>query len=178
LTHYPSVELGKKGIEILKRNVERDNLTSLNPQLITYSIPATTMKKSKARGGNALGLDVEGHLIRKCDRFCSSGTVIRLTTRYTNHDTVNLLALSWTDSALDKSAYAFAYDFITDFKQAAESLEAFHPYIYINYANKGQDVFAGYGEKNRVRLTEIQKTVDPQGVFTSSGLWTGFFKLH
>ncbi|PQE17416.1 FAD linked oxidase N-terminal protein [Rutstroemia sp. NJR-2017a BVV2] len=154
LTHYPSVELSKKGIEVLKRNVERENLTSLNPQLITYSIPAATMKKSKARGGNALGLDVEGHLV------------------------INLLALAWTDSALDNSAYTFADGFIADFKQAAESLEAFHPYIYINYANKGQDVFAGYGETNRARLTEIQKTVDPYGIFTSSGLWTGFFKVR
>ncbi|KAI1247925.1 hypothetical protein MGN70_010173 [Eutypa lata] len=154
LTHYPSVELGKKGIEILKRNIERGNLTSLSPQLITYSIPAATMEKSKARGGNALGLSVEGHLV------------------------INLLSLSWTDKVMDNSAYAFADSFIAEFRQAAESLNAFHPFVYINYANKGQDVFSGYGEKNLQTLSEIQQSIDPRGVFTSSGLWPGFFKVR
>lgn len=70
-THYPSVELGKKGLEILKSKVEGANLTSVNPQLITYSIPAATMEMPKSRGGNALSLDVEGHLV------------------------INLFALSW-----------------------------------------------------------------------------------
>ncbi|KAJ9137760.1 FAD binding domain-containing protein [Pleurostoma richardsiae] len=154
LTHYPSVELGKKGLAILKRNVVAANLTSLNPQLITYSIPAATMEMSKVRGGNALGLDVEGHLV------------------------INLLSLSWTDSAMDNSAYALADSFIADFREAAESANASHPFIYINYANKGQDVFAGYGKENQQRLVEIQQAIDPRGVFTSSGLWTGFFKVR
>ncbi|KAH7160434.1 hypothetical protein B0J13DRAFT_617198 [Dactylonectria estremocensis] len=154
LTHYPSVELGKKGLEILKSKVEGANLTSLNPQLITYSIPAATMEMSKARGGNALGLEVEGHLV------------------------INLLSLSWTTSALDNAAYALADDFIEDFRAAAESLNAFHPFVYINYANKGQDVFAGYGKGNQQRLVNIQQAIDPRGVFTPTGLWTGFFKVR
>jgi hypothetical protein len=59
------VELGNKGLRILKELVEGRNLTGLNPQLITYSIPAAVMKLSKVRGGNALGLNAEGHLISK-----------------------------------------------------------------------------------------------------------------
>ncbi|PQE09675.1 FAD linked oxidase N-terminal protein [Rutstroemia sp. NJR-2017a BBW] len=173
LTHYPSVELGKQGIEILKRTVQMRNLTSLNPQLITYSIPAATMKMSKARGGNALGLDVEGHLVSTSPKLSDRNKI-----RYANHEPVNLLALSWTDKALDDTAYKFADSYIAEFRQAAENLGFFHPFIYINYANKGQDVFSGYGEKNRQRLAKIQKAVDPDGVFTSSGLWTGFFKLN
>ncbi|KAF7557001.1 hypothetical protein G7Z17_g1000 [Cylindrodendrum hubeiense] len=154
LTHYPSVKLGRKGLEILKSKVEEGNLTSLNPQIITYSIPAATMEMSKARGGNALGLDVKGHLV------------------------INLLSLSWTTSSLDDAAYALADDFIADFRKAAKSVNAFHPFVYINYASKGQDVFAGYGKRNQQRLVKIQKAVDPRGVFTSSGLWTGFFKVR
>jgi hypothetical protein len=65
LTHYPSTELGKKGLDILKKLVEARNLTGLNPQLITYSIPAAVIELSKRRGGNALGLDSEGHLVSK-----------------------------------------------------------------------------------------------------------------
>lgn len=91
---------------------------------------------------------------------------------------VNLLSLSWTDKVMDNSAYAFADSFIAEFRQAAESLNAFHPFVYINYANKGQDVFSGYGEKNLQTLSEIQQSIDPRGVFTSSGLWPGFFKVR
>lgn len=59
------MELGNEGLRILKELVKGRNLTRLNPQLITYSIPAAVMKLSKVRGGNALGLNAEGHLISK-----------------------------------------------------------------------------------------------------------------
>ncbi|CAG9948171.1 unnamed protein product [Clonostachys rosea f. rosea IK726] len=143
LTHYPSIELGNKGLGILKELVEGRNLTRLNPQLITYSIPAAVMKLSKA-----------------------------------NNELVNLFSLSWTDSSMDDAAYSLAEDFIANFQKLAKSLNVFHPFIYINYANKGQDVFASYGNDNHKRLTEVQKALDPRGVFTSFGLWTGFFKVR
>lgn len=95
-----------------------------------------------------------------------------------NNELVNLFSLSWTDSSMDETAYSLAEDFIASFQKAAKSLNALHPFIYINYANKGQDVFEGYGEDNHKRLTEFQKALDPQGIFTSSGLWTGFFKVR
>jgi hypothetical protein len=44
-----------------------------------------------------------------------------------------------------------------------------------NYAGAAQDVFAGYGEKNRERLRDIQSKYDPEGVF--SRLQPGGFKL-
>lgn len=52
-------------------------------------------------------------------------------------------------------------------------------YKYINYASAAQadSVFAGYGDENLQRLRRIQKAVDPRGIFTSKGLWRGFFKL-
>ena len=58
-------------------------------------------------------------------------------------------------------------------------LGVYRPYMYVGYARSGQDaeVFAGYGEKNLKRLTEIQKSVDPRGVFTSTGLWRGHMKI-
>ncbi|KAK8142575.1 hypothetical protein G3M48_008556 [Beauveria asiatica] len=54
--------------------------------------------------------------------------------------------------------------------------EVLHPFIYLNYANKGQDPFASYGWENKQKLLKIQKDVDSAGIFTSKGLWTGFFK--
>ncbi|KAM3549485.1 hypothetical protein MY1884_008719 [Beauveria asiatica] len=154
LTHYPSITVGEAGFRILKDLAEQRNLTSLNPELITYSIPAAAITNSKARGGNALGLgDVRGHLV------------------------LNLLALSWTDRVLDQAAYDYADDFIAEFRKAAEHAEVLHPFIYLNYANKGQGPFASYGWENNQKLLKIQKNVDTAGVFTSKGLWTGFFKL-
>jgi len=86
--------------------------------------------------------------------------------------------LSWTSNLDDRAAHGFASRFIASFKQAAEALKVFHPFIYINYANKGQDVFSGYGEENKQRLIAVQKEIDPLGIFTSSGLWPGFFKVR
>ncbi|KAI6084501.1 FAD-binding domain-containing protein [Hypoxylon rubiginosum] len=155
LTHYPSVELGKRAILIFKDNVlSLGNVTGVNPELITYSIPAAAIENMRARGGNALGIDVQGHLV------------------------INLLSVSWSNSTNDGAAYSFADRFIEDFRRAAERLDVLHPFIYINYANKGQDVFSGYGEENKKKLIAIQESIDPRGVFTSSGLWPGFFKVR
>lgn len=54
-----------------------------------------------------------------------------------------------------------------------------HPYLYLNYAAAGRsaEVFAGYGEAHADRLRTIQAAVDPEGIFTASGLWRGFMKL-
>lgn len=64
-------------------------------------------------------------------------------------------------------------------KSAAEELGVAHPYRYMNYAMASQadEIFAGYGDGNAQRLREIQRAVDPSGVFTSQGLWRGFIKL-
>lgn len=72
---------------------------------------------------------------------------------------------------------AFSDRVIGGMKTAALDLGVYHPYIYLNYAKSDQDVFSGYGEHNRRRLIEIQKSVDPNGIFTSQGLWRGYFKL-
>jgi hypothetical protein len=58
----------------------------------------------------------------------------------------------------------------------AKKMGLHHPYIYQNYAGAGQDVFAGYGLENRLRLMEIQKKYDPEGVFTR--LQPGGFKVQ
>lgn len=48
------------------------NSTGISSTLITYSIPTTAIKRMKSRGGNALGIDVEGHLISRSSetRWC------------------------------------------------------------------------------------------------------------
>jgi hypothetical protein len=95
-----------------------------------------------------------------------------------NESLVNLLALTWFSTDNEAAAHNFASRFIARFKQAAEDLEVFHPFTYINYANKGQDVFSGYGQKNKERLMAVQTEIDPLRIFTSGGLWPGFFKVQ
>ncbi|ETS77927.1 hypothetical protein PFICI_09989 [Pestalotiopsis fici W106-1] len=154
ITHFPSLELTNRALAIYQAGVQPvKNVTSLNARWITYSIPAAAIQAMKLRGGNALGIDVEGHLL------------------------INLLTMGWTEAADDERMYAFADYFITEFQQAAVELGASHPYLYMNYANKGQDIFGGYGQDIKDRLTFIQKDVDPNGVFRSTGLWTGYIKL-
>lgn len=54
-----------------------------------------------------------------------------------------------------------------------------HPYLDLNYEATGRVayVFAGYGKINAERLRSIQVAVDPNGVFSASGLWRGFVKV-
>jgi hypothetical protein len=67
LSHYPCVELGIQGIQIYKEEIQKTkNITNFAAQWITYSLPAPAIAQMKVRGGNALGIDVDGHLVRKC----------------------------------------------------------------------------------------------------------------
>lgn len=59
--------------------------------------------------------------------------------------------------------------------ELAKETDLYHPYIYQNYAEISQDVFAGYGKGNRERLRGIQSKYDPAGVF--SRLQPGYFKV-
>ncbi|KAI0426295.1 FAD-binding domain-containing protein [Xylaria sp. FL1042] len=155
LTHYPSQELSNRAIEIYKEEVQAvRNVSGITAQLITYTIPATAIRNMGLRGGNALGIKAPGHLL------------------------INLLAVGWTNQRDDATAIAFADSFIGRFREAAVDLEVFHPFIYINYASPGQDVFSGYGNENQKRLVAIQEAIDPWGIFTSKGLWRGFFKVR
>ncbi len=51
-----------------------------------------------------------------------------------------------------------------------------HRYIYQNYANQTQDVFAGLSPENKQRLLQIQKIHDPERIL--SHLQPGAFKLR
>ncbi|TGO13552.1 hypothetical protein BTUL_0068g00240 [Botrytis tulipae] len=50
-----------------------------------------------------------------------------------------------------------------------------HKYIYPNYADASQVVFAGYGEENLSRLRKVQETYDPDGTWRR--LQSGGFKI-
>lgn len=61
---------------------------------------------------------------------------------------------------------------------ASDARNATVEWIYANYAYETQKPYERYGEENYERLRQIQKEVDPNGVFTSTGLFPGGFKLN
>jgi len=81
----------------------------------------------------------------------------------------------WSREEDDEAMHAAFGGFLDRAVVLAKELGLHHPFVYSNYANQTQDVFAGYGKKNRKRLRDIQKKYDPEGVF--SKLQPGYFKL-
>lgn len=91
-----------------------------------------------------------------------------------------MLSTAWTDASSDAAVNSMTEVTVQKVKALAEKLGVANRYCYINYASKAQtdEIFPGYGDQNLKKLKQIQKAVDPQGVFTSKGLWTGFRKLR
>jgi len=87
-----------------------------------------------------------------------------------------LLACPQWNNAEDDEAVNGAVDrFFQRILELAQQTGIHHRWIYPNYANKGQDVYAGFGEENRKKLKKIQKKYDPEGVFDR--LQPGYFKV-
>jgi FAD/FMN-containing dehydrogenase len=81
----------------------------------------------------------------------------------------------WTNREDDDACETANKNIIDRVTVAAKEAGLYHRYIYQNYANITQDVFAGYGEENREKLRRIQRKYDPEGVF--SRLQPGYFKV-
>ncbi|TGO86993.1 hypothetical protein BPOR_0261g00110 [Botrytis porri] len=67
------------------------------------------------------------------------------------------------------------HNLITKLTLFAKELGILHKYIYPNYADASQDVFAGYGEENLSRLRKVQEAYDPDGTWRR--LQSGGFKI-
>ncbi|KAI3539721.1 FAD binding domain-containing protein [Colletotrichum filicis] len=155
ITFRPSRVLHKQLIKIYSEEVVGVKTTpGLSSSLVVQALHKNAIDAMKVRRGNALGVESDGPLM------------------------IALLTLGWSNSGDDAAMYAYADRIINRGKAEAESMDLLHPWLYINYANNNQDPFTGYGEKNKRRLQEIQKSIDPRGIFTSKGLVRGSFKLN
>ncbi|KAJ4262897.1 hypothetical protein NW762_006510 [Fusarium torreyae] len=154
ITYSPSEALDRQMQDILVQEARSVNeIVGLQTGLVIQPIYEAAIKNGKNRGGNAAGIESDGPL-----------TVVLFSTRWVNaedDDKANELARSWVKRAVDAAAAAGKHN----------------RWLYINYASKDQDPFAGYGVENRRRLESIQKAVDPKGIFSSRGLCRGYFKL-
>ncbi|KAL8906887.1 MAG: hypothetical protein Q9207_001742 [Kuettlingeria erythrocarpa] len=174
-TFKNTAEIQRQILEIFLEEMDPiKNLIGAVPALVMQPISRSVIALFSKNGGNALGLaDTECPLLRKS--IISPGDrLIKISESYLSHIVVNL-AVSWSDAADDAQIYSVTRRVIDRSITVAKKLGVANKYIYQNYAAKGQDVFAGYGEVNRQRLIKISEKYDPKGVFQK--LQPGYFKL-
>ncbi|RAK99589.1 FAD-binding oxidoreductase [Aspergillus ibericus CBS 121593] len=80
---------------------------------------------------------------------------------------VALLSATWDDAADDAQVEKVARELFTAIESDAHRLDAYHPFVYLNYAAPWQDPIGSYGEASVDRLRRVARDVDPKGVFTA-----------
>lgn len=88
---------------------------------------------------------------------------------------VCLLTQAWADDADNERVYAATAALLAAIEEAAHALNAYDPYIYLDYAAKWQDPIASYGDASVRQLRQLRARVDAKGVFTH--LVPGGFKI-
>lgn len=85
------------------------------------------------------------------------------------------MSLAWSDKKDDEAIQRATQELMKKSLEFTTSNGVHHPYIYMNYAMKDDDVFSSYGAENKQKLVEIKKRYDPDDVF--GRLVPGGFKL-
>ncbi|KAK2597530.1 hypothetical protein N8I77_012311 [Diaporthe amygdali] len=92
---------------------------------------------------------------------------------------VTLLTALWTNAADDATVETAGETLFEDIKSAAQGLDEYDPYLYLNYANTGSwqgSPIDSYGFGSAARLRQTSAKVDPSGVFQKKV--PGGFKLN
>jgi Berberine and berberine like len=84
------------------------------------------------------------------------------------------VVVSWMDRKDDDVVTDRVSEFVERGVQVAKRRGFWHPYIYMNYAGKDQDVQGGYGKESLKRLREVRERYDPEGFWRR---WPGYHKL-
>lgn len=124
----------------------------LMPAFAMQPLGTNILAKMASRGGNALGLsEKDGPL------------------------TILNLNWGWANEKDDEVVHAATKRFLDRSVELAKSMGKDRPFVYMNYAGKDQEVYAGYGQESVHRLREVKEKYDPADVF--GRLWKGYFKL-
>lgn len=171
VTYSPSRELDRKIQDIMLEEARSVRGTpGFFPNLVIQPLYEGGISAGKARGGSAAGIEADGPLTstfaKKDESVPADNSILAV-----------LLTVLWDNAADDRRMYSFGNRWTERATAASKEAGKHNRWLYINYASKEQDPFAGYGEENVERLRSIQQNVDPQGVFTSTGLCRGYFKL-
>ncbi|KAK8917682.1 FAD-dependent monooxygenase yanF [Metarhizium anisopliae] len=170
-TYQPSVDIDRKVQDILIEELQSCKaVPGLLPSIVTQPIYEEAIRANSDRGGSAAGLEAEGPLTGKLHLGFNAKKLAK--------NSILLLTMRWNNEKDDATISALADRWLQRSLAIIQEAGKGNPWLYINYASKSQDPFAGYGEKNRQRLIAIQKEVDPRGTFTSKGLCRGNFKLR
>ncbi|KAK2594179.1 hypothetical protein QQS21_008118 [Conoideocrella luteorostrata] len=154
ITYSPSVELDRNLQDFLMEEASSiKDVQGFRPNIVIQPLYEAVIRSGKERGGNAAGIDANGPL------------------------TLVLFILTWDKAEDDSRINLMAERWLERSNSLTKSVGKHHDWLYINYANKKQDPFAGYGRENHQRLRNIQRQTDPLGIFTSKGLCRGYFKL-
>ncbi|KAJ5609823.1 hypothetical protein N7528_009089 [Penicillium herquei] len=88
---------------------------------------------------------------------------------------ITLLSATWDDPADDVKVEMAAKGLFAAIEEDAHRLEAYHPFVYLNYAAPWQDPIASYGTESVERMRRVSREVDPQGAFFR--MMPGGFKI-
>lgn len=91
---------------------------------------------------------------------------------------VALFTVAWNDASDDARMNTYMQGLVDGAFAASNARNATVEWIYANYAYETQKPYERYGKENYERQRQIQREVDPDGVFTSPGLFPGGFKLN
>ena len=117
-----------------------------------FPLTRALLRNSQAAGGNAMDIDpADGPLL------------------------IILLNPTWNSSDDDDRVHRVTEGLLATFKSLASAKNLLHRYIFTNYAYQKEDLFKSYGEESLMRLKEVSKKFDPDGIFQKAV--PGGFKL-
>ncbi|KAI9761159.1 MAG: hypothetical protein M4579_001206 [Chaenotheca gracillima] len=156
-TYKNSAKLQDKIISIFVAEFEKvkdsiTNTTGLAPVVAFQPISTAISSHFSRNGGNALGVSPD------------DGPLMLVQYNW-----------AWASTADDTRVTNAIESILAQAETAAQSMGLANDYVYLNYAAPNQKPFDGYGAANKNRLINIQKLLDPKGVF--SILQPGYFKL-
>lgn len=89
---------------------------------------------------------------------------------------VTLLSVSWMDAKDDIAVEEAARALLERIETEARRLDAYDPFVYLNYAAPWQEPLLSYGKESVEKMERVRAQVDPKGVFTR--YVPGGFKLR
>jgi len=153
ITFKNSVQVFNAAFQLWNATVpETTSVRNISFAFSLEPLPLAVLSKSAPRGGNLLNLAHSPEPL-----------------------VIWLLSATWGYGADDAKMFALCKKLWEDTEAAAKHLDAYHPYKYIGYAAKGQDVFSAYGAENVAFMQDTSKKYDPHQIFQRAV--PGGFKL-
>ena len=76
-----------------------------------------------------------------------------------------MITSNWTDEQDDEKVEKLDGELCGMMDGICEKFGTKRPYVFLNYANKKQDVFGSYGGGAVQKLRDVSKRYDPEGAF-------------